>query len=84
MSRLTLVPKWNKDKENIFLVFKNGEDNKDTSMNLMNLLNDMGKRITELENPLWEVVCSLDEKHYTDKEFRDKTKRLCSDLFRPT
>ena len=38
-------------------------------------------RVEELESALWKCLAQSDE--LTDKQFRDKFKRLCGDLFRP-
>ncbi len=42
---------------------------------------ELQAKVEELETALWKCLAESDE--LTDKQFRDKFKRLCGDLFRP-
>ena len=49
--------------------------------NLLSETQSLRARITALESSLWKCLAESDE--LTDKQFRDKFKQLCGDLFRP-
>jgi len=44
------------------------------------IVNSLQAKVEELEAALWKCLAQSDE--LTDKQFRDKFKRLCGDLFR--